>query len=154
MNSMKDRVFVDTNILIYAHDLDAGFKHNIAASILEDIWESETGVISTQVLQEFYVNVTRKIPRPVSPLQARGIIKNYLSWRVELNAPDSVLIASEIEERYLLSFWDSMIVASACKARVERILTEDLTHGQIIEGILIHNPFLANSAPGDVVAPR
>ena len=142
---MKDRVFVDTNILIYAHDLEAGFKHDIAASILEDIWESETGVISTQVLQEFYVNVTRKIPRPILPPQARGIIENYLSWRVELNAPDSVLLASEIEERHLLSFWESLIVASAYRAKVERILTEDLTHGQIIEGIMIHNPFLVKS---------
>ncbi len=143
---MKDRVFVDTNILIYAHDLEAGLKHDLAASILEDIWELETGVISTQVLQEFYVNVTRKIPRPLLPPQARGIIKNYLSWQVELNSPDSVLLASEIEERYLLSFWDSLIVASAHKAQVDRILTEDLAHGQIIEGIVIDNPFFTNSA--------
>lgn len=145
---MKDRVFVDTNILIYAHDLEAGFKHDIAASILEDIWETETGVISTQVLQEFYVNVTRKIPKPLSPPQARGIIKNYMSWRVELNAPVSVLLASEIEERYLLSFWDSLIVASAYTAKVEKILTEDLTHGQVIEGIVVHNPFFASSEAG------
>ena len=68
-----------------------------------------------------------------------------MSWRVELNAPITVLLASEIEERYLFSFWDSLIVASAYKAKVEKILTEDLTHGQVIEGIVVHNPFFANS---------
>ena len=143
---MKGKAFVDTNILIYAYDLDAGPKHDKAASILKNMWEAETGVISTQVLQEFYVNVTRKIPSPLSPAKARGIIKNYLAWQVELNEPQTILLASEIEERHLLSFWDSLIIASAYQARVEKILTEDLAHGQTIEGILIENPFIRSNA--------
>ena len=61
---MNGRIFVDTNILIYAHDLDSAVKHETAASLLRQLWEEETGVLSTQVIQEFYVNVTRKIPRP------------------------------------------------------------------------------------------
>lgn len=139
---MKDKIFVDTNILIYAHDLDAGSRHDIAAVLIEDLWENENGVISTQVLQEFYVNVTRKIKKPLPQARARGIIENYLAWHVEVNEPDIVIRASEIEERHLLSFWDAMIVASACRAKVDKILTEDLNHGQRIEGVLVENPFV------------
>lgn len=139
---MKDRIFVDTNILIYAHDLDAGSKHRKAASVIESLWDDKTGVLSTQVLQEFYVNVTKKIAKPLSRAQARGIVENYFSWCIEVNEPETILRASEIEERYSLSFWDAMIVAAASRANVETILTEDLNNGQIIEGIQIENPFL------------
>ena len=136
------RVFVDTNILIYAHDLDSDVKYKIAGAILIKLWQEGAGVISTQVLQEFYVNVTRKIPDPLSPAKARGILENYMTWHVEWNGPESILRASEIEERHLLSFWDSLIIAAACNAKAEKILTEDMNHGQIIEGVLIENPFL------------
>jgi predicted nucleic acid-binding protein len=139
---MKDKVFVDTNILIYAHDMDAGLKHDVAFSILEKIWEEETGIISTQVIQEFYVNVTRKIQNPITPVRARGIILNYFSWQVEAVEPNTILSASEIEEKYVLSFWDSLIIATASQSEARNILTEDLNHGQIIEGVLIENPFL------------
>jgi predicted nucleic acid-binding protein len=138
---MKGRAFVDANILIYAHDLDAGRRNKISVKILRDLWENRTGIISTQVLQEFYVNVTRKIPNPLSKSQARGIIESYLVWPVELNDAQTVLAASEIEERHRLSFWDALIIAAACQAKAEKILTEDLNHGQKIEGILIENPF-------------
>ena len=139
---MTGRVFVDTNVLIYAHDLDAGQKRERAVSILSDLWENENGVISVQVLQEFYVNVTRKIPNPLTPALARGIMKNYLAWHVAPNDVSAVLLASEISERNLLSFWDALIVASASIAGADRILSEDLNHGQVIEGIVIENPFL------------
>ena len=139
---MKDKVFLDTNILIYAHDIAAGRKHDVAVSIIEKIWEEETGIISTQVIQEFYVNVTRKIPNPITPVQARGIIINYFSWQVEAIEPHTILAASEIEEKHVLSFWDSLIIATASQSNTRKILTEDLNHGQTIEGVLIENPFL------------
>ena len=139
---MKDRVFLDTNILIYAHDMDAGSKHDAARAIVEKIWDDETGIISTQVIQEFYVNVTRKMPKPITPVQARGIIINYFSWKVEAIEPHTILSASEIEEKYVLSFWDSLIIATASQSEAVKILTEDLNHGQTIEGVLIENPFL------------
>jgi len=142
MNCMIERVFVDTNVLIYAHDLDAGSKHDRAAAILSDLWENENGIVSVQVLQEFYVNVTRKISAPLTPALARGVIRNYLAWQIAPNDPSTVLSASEIAERNHISFWDALIVASASNAGADRILSEDLNHGQMIEGVVIENPFL------------
>jgi len=141
---MNGKLFIDTNVLLYAYDMDAGVKRDIALKIIEKLWEDRRGVISTQVLQEFYANVTRKIPKPLSPSKARGILECYRYWHVELNDPNAIFLASEIEERYRLSFWDALIVAAARNAGAERILTEDLNHGQNIEGILIENPFLGS----------
>ena len=138
---MSGKIFVDTNILIYAHDLDAGRRNEISAAILRELWEKRLGVISTQVLQEFYVNLTRKIENPLPKSKARGIIESYLAWPVELNDAGTILSASEFEERHMLLFCDAMIVASARNAKAEKILTEALNHGQKIEGILIENPF-------------
>ena len=138
---MSGKSFVDTNVLIYAYDLDAGQKHTIAANILRELWLNGDGVISTQVLQEFYVNATKKIPKPLSPLEARVIISRYHVWHVEENTLDSILRASEIQERRQLSFWDSLIVAAASKASANILLSEDLNHGQVIEGVKVINPF-------------
>lgn len=139
---MTGRLFVDTNILIYAHDLDAGVKHSEASRLLINLWEAGTGILSVQVLQEFYVNITRKIPSPLPKAIARGLISNYMAWQVELNTPQTLLNASEIEERYQLSFWDALIITAAYQGGADKILTEDLNHGQVIEGVVIENPFL------------
>ena len=93
---MKGKTFIDTNILIYAHDLDAGVKNEVSADLVLNLWENRMGIISTQVLQEFYVNVTRKILKPLSKSKARGIIESYLVWHVELNDIKTILFASEI----------------------------------------------------------
>ncbi|MCP4754192.1 MAG: PIN domain-containing protein [Proteobacteria bacterium] len=138
---MTDKLFVDTNILIYAHDLDAGEKQETAAKLLKTIWGRGNGIISTQVLQEFYVNVTRKISSPLTPIKARSIIENYFVWSVQTISPESILAASEIEECYRISFWDAMIITSARSAGASQVITEDMNHGQKIEGILIKNPF-------------
>jgi predicted nucleic acid-binding protein len=142
---MSDRIFVDTNILVYAHDLSAQDRHARAATIVESLWETETGVISTQVLQEFYVTVTRKIKNPLTPAEAREIIRNYLAWPVQINDPETTIRASEIEEKNSLSFWDALIVAAALRLHAKKIITEDLNHGQIIEGVLVENPFSGTS---------
>jgi predicted nucleic acid-binding protein len=73
--------FVDSNILIYVYDVDAKEKHEIAVAVIKKLWETKTGIISTQVLQEFYVNVTRKIAKPLSLAVAREIMNDYLSWQ-------------------------------------------------------------------------
>jgi len=138
---MADKVFVDTNILVYAHDLDAGAKYEQAAALVSDLWESRNGFLSTQVLQEFYVTLTRKVSSPLSKLEARKLLQKYSNWNVVLNDPSMISQASEIEESYNISFWDALIVSAAYSQNVPTILTEDLNHGQIIEGILIKNPF-------------
>jgi predicted nucleic acid-binding protein len=139
---MSDKIFVDTNVLVYAHDLSAGERHTKALAVIESLWETETGITSTQVLQEFYVTVTRKIRNPLKPDQAREIIRNYLAWPVQVNDPVMTIRASEIEEKCSISFWDALIVAAALRLQAQKIITEDMNHGQIIEGILIENPFL------------
>jgi predicted nucleic acid-binding protein len=139
---MSDRVFVDTNILVYAHDADAGEKHAAAAQAVADLWESKIGILSTQVLQELYITLTRKVTSPVTGNFARKLIRNYLTWELVLNDGAIILHAGEIGENYHLSFWDGLIVAAAYSKNSAIILTEDMNHGQIIEGIRIENPFL------------
>ena len=138
---MSADTFVDTNILIYAYDKDSGEKNLRAEAVIKELWESERGMLSTQVLQEFYVNATRKMLHPVSPAVARGIIENYLAWPVRMVEPPTILRASEFQERHQLSFWDAMILATAYEGKARTLLTEDLNHGQTIEGIRIVNPF-------------
>lgn len=138
---MSDKTFVDSNILIYAHDLDAGAKHELARGILAELWFQHAGVLSPQVLQEFYVNVTRKIPSPLAKDVARLAVNSYAVWCID-TAPSEIAAAFRIEDECRLGFWDALIVASAAKAGAVRILSEDLNAGQMIAGIRIENPFV------------
>lgn len=138
---MRDKTFVDTNILVYAHDRDAGHKHEIARKVISELWESRLGILSTQVLQEFYLTLTRKIPIPLDKPATRRILRSYFIWEVVTNDSSIILQASEIEETYKISFWDALVVSAAFSKNAAIILTEDLNHGQIIEGIEINNPF-------------
>lgn len=139
-NSMNGKSFVDTNVLIYAHDVDAGPKRDIAKALLRDLWIDRSGALSTQVLQEFYVNVTRKIPSPLSRDSARLVVNSYASWCIEAAAAE-IFAAFRIEGESRIGFWDALIVASAARSGATRILSEDLSSGQKIAGILIENPF-------------
>ena len=140
---MSDKTFVDTNVLIYAHDVDAGEKHRIAKAVLRELWSERTGVLSMQVLQEFYINVTRKIPSPLPKVIARSVVGSYSIWCME-TTPTEISAAFRIEDESRIGFWDAMIVSSAAKSGSARILSEDLNAGQLIAGILVENPF-ANS---------
>jgi len=137
---MTGRTFVDTNILIYAHDKDARIKHQVAKAVLRELWSERTGVLSMQVLQEFYVNVTRKISSPLSKDLARLIVSSYVIWCPETTATE-ISAAFRIEDESRIGFWDALIVSSAAKSGAARILSEDLNAGQRIDGILIENPF-------------
>jgi predicted nucleic acid-binding protein len=141
MSSTRDKTFVDSNVLVYAHDLDAGERHAIAAGIIRGLWEERSGALSTQVLQEFYVNVTRKIPTPLRKSTARELTRNYSLWQTETIDSADVFRASEIEEEMQISFWDALIVASAAKGGASRLLSEDFQSGQTIAGVRIENPF-------------
>ena len=138
---MTGKTFVDSNILIYAHDFDAGQRHQQATQHLSELWASRSGRLSTQVLQEFYVNVTQKIKAPLSRSAAREVIRAYVSWVESLITPTTVVRASEIGEVWRISFWDGMILAAAEQTQATELLTEDLTHGQVIAGVRIVNPF-------------
>lgn len=138
---MTDRVFVDTNVLIYAHDADAGDKQRIAAETLRELWDTRNGVVSAQVLQEFYVNVTRKIVSPLRRSAASEVVRSYGAWTVAIAGVDQILAASELEERHRINFWDALIVATAASAGAATIVSEDFTHGRVIAGVRIENPF-------------
>ena len=139
---MNGRTFVDTNILLYAHDRDAGAKHQRARTVLQGLWETRTGVLSTQVLEEFYVNVTRKIPTPLPRHEARDLIRQYGVWDVILLDGAMILEASEIDERMKISFWDALILVAAKKGRTSALLSEDFRHGQSFGDVVVRNPFL------------
>ncbi len=141
-NGMNDRTFVDTNILIYAHDVDAQAKHEIAKGILGELWGQRTGVLSLQVLQEFYVNVTQKIKAPLNQNAAREVIRTYTPWVRSWITPATVVRASEIGEIWKVSFWDAMILAAAEQNEAAQLFSEDLNHGEVIAGVRVVNPFL------------
>jgi predicted nucleic acid-binding protein len=141
---MNGKAFVDANVLIYAHDIDAGRKHEIAKSVIRELWGERAGLLSTQVLQEFYVNVTRKIASPLSKLSARAVINSYASWCIETGLAD-VSTAFQVEDESQIGFWDALVIASAARAGAARLLSEDLNAGQTVLGVRIENPFAAIS---------
>jgi len=126
--------------LIYAHDVDAAAKHETAKDVLRGLWSEHSGVLSPQILQEFYVNVTRKISHPISKRSARLVVNSYAIWCVETTHVE-ISTAFRIEDEYRIGFWDALVVAAAMKSGASRILSEDLNAGQTIAGIRIENPF-------------
>jgi len=138
---MSGKAFVDTNILIYAHDRLAGKKYARAEELLNQLWRENRAVLSTQVLQEFCVNARRKAAKPIDLDELRETIRDFLAWEIVVNSAESVLRALEIEVRYRISFWDAMIVQSAESAGCEVLYSEDLSHGQEYSGVLVIDPF-------------
>jgi predicted nucleic acid-binding protein len=136
-----NRQFVDTNVLVYAHDLTAGYKHDQARALLENLWDSRDGCLSIQVLQEFFVATTRKIPKPLNASSAAQIVADLARWHV--HAPDArdVLAAVDIHQQTGASFWDAMIVRSAKELGCQLLHSEDLNHGQVYAGVRVSNPF-------------
>ncbi len=133
--------FVDTDVLLYAHDHSAGTKHVIARDLLADLWGSRTGALSTQVLQEFYVNATRKLPKPITAARARLIVARYGNWTVARIEPADIVAASRLEKRHRQSFWDALIITSAARLGATTLISEDLQHGRRIAGLTIIDPF-------------
>lgn len=137
-----DRVtFVDTNVLVYAHDRSETRKQPAAQALLDALWRNRTGVLSTQVLQEFYVVATRKFDPPMPRAAARELVALYGEWPTVQLDTALVLAASKLEERHAFSFWDALIVEAARRSGAERLVTEDLQDGRQIGGVRIENPF-------------
>jgi len=139
---MKDgKVFVDTNILVYAYDLSAGGKHRRAVDLMRDLWRGGGGMTSTQVLQEFFVTVTKKIGKPIDVITAKEIVKDFLKWKTVIVDGELILDAIDIHREHQYSFWDSVIIASAVEGGANTLLSEDLSDKHRIKGIVIKNPF-------------
>jgi predicted nucleic acid-binding protein len=139
---MSAKVFIDTNVLVYAHDIDAGLKQQKAIEILFDLRQQRSIAVSMQVLQEFYSTVTRKRTLRLPKDEARAIVEDFSYWCVE-TTPEEIKWAFRIEDEARIGFWDALIVAAAIKSGATRILSEDLNPGQTIAGIQIENPFAA-----------
>ncbi|AEG16700.1 hypothetical protein Desku_3210 [Desulfofundulus kuznetsovii DSM 6115] len=136
-----DRQFVDTNVLVYAHDTSAGEKHARAKALVAELWQSGNGCLSVQVLQEFYVTVTQKVRKPLAPETASRIIEYLSNWRVHTPDAGDVLEAIRIQQRYAISFWDAMIIRSAQALDCRVIWSEDLNPGQYYGEAKVVNPF-------------
>jgi predicted nucleic acid-binding protein len=139
---MSDRYFVDTNILMYAHDTAAGDKHVRARTLVEGLWERRSGVVSTQVLQELAVNLRRKAKKPLDSKATRDVVSDYLAWQVVVNGGDSILEALDLEARYQISFWDALVIQAAQVAGAEILYSEDLSDGQKYGTVRVKNPLL------------
>ena len=133
--------FVDTNILIYAHDHSAGDKHVRARDLIRTLWQSGEGCLSIQILQEFYVNVTQKVAKPLTSEVAAQIIADLSAWQVYRPGVEDVLDAIRLQGRYQISFWDAMIVSSAIQLDCQTIWSEDLNPGQVYDTVTVVSPF-------------
>lgn len=133
--------FVDTNVLVYAEDRDAKEKHDIARKLVLELWNDRQGVLSIQVLQEFYVTVTRKLKKPLRSNAALEIVKEYLTWTVVENDGALLVAAVALQERAQLSFWDALMVQAAIQSGCDKLYSEDLNAGQRIGSVVVVNPF-------------
>jgi predicted nucleic acid-binding protein len=131
--------FVDTNVLVYAEDGRDVRRRAVAVDVLAELWTSGSGVISTQVLQEFYDNSTRKLK--MEPAAARRIVAEYAEWLVVETTAQLIVSASLLHERHGFAFWDAMVVEAALLSGATTLLTEDLQEGRRIGGLVIRNPF-------------
>jgi predicted nucleic acid-binding protein len=133
--------FVDTNVLVYAHDVSAGPKREAAAALVAKLLDERTGCLSVQVLMELAATLTRKIPNPLSPTAAADILRDFSTWPVFAPGAGDVIAALGIGERHRIAFWDAMIVRAASELGAEVIWSEDLGDGQEYEGVTVRNPF-------------
>ena len=133
--------FFDTNMLIYAIDEEEPRKLAVAERLVEEYLVQGEGMISVQVLREFY-NVSRRLKRAVSDEKAMEMVRYFSAFNTLSEDFGTVLQAIRLSREYMLSFWDALIVESALRGGADRLLTEDLQHEQVIEGLRIENPFL------------
>jgi len=137
---MAAKYFVDTNILIYAHDRRAGEKHERAREVVERLWDTGEGVLSTQVLQELSINLRRKVAVPLSTKEIRNLVRDYMAWDVVVNGPVSILEALDVQERHDMSFWDALILQAANTSGATILYSEDLADGQKYGTVQVVNP--------------
>ena len=133
--------FVDTNIVVYAHDKSAGRKHEQAKTLLRRLWEEHAGCLSIQVLQEFHNVITRRVSSPLSLQQSLILVRIYSSWQVHSPQVVDVETAIELQRRYQISFWDALVLQSASQLACEVLWSEDLSDGQVYGQVQVKKPF-------------
>ena len=134
-------VFVDTNVLVYAKDTTQPDKQPQARAWLDSLWERRDGHLSFQVLSEYYMNVTRQLKPGLDETSARAEVRDLLAWRPVTTNTLILEDAWAVADRYGFALWDALIVASARHAACDLLLTEDLQHGQELDGIRVVSPF-------------
>ena len=136
------RVFFDTNVLVYLFDADDEDKKELASVRFEAEASAGRVLLSTQVLQEFYVSVTRKLAVPLAPETAESVVRDLSLLPIVAINTERILAAIHRSRMQRLSFWDALIIEAALAGGADRLLSEDMQHGQVIEGLRIENPFL------------
>jgi predicted nucleic acid-binding protein len=149
MSGEPTREFVDANVLVYAYDASAGEKKIAAEHLLTRLWETGTGCLSVQVLQEFFVTVTGKVGKRLSVDDATDRVREYGTWKMFAPRADDVLRAIALQQQSMLSFWDAMIVHAAAELGCDVLWTEDLNDGQVIRGVRICDPFARKQRPSE-----
>lgn len=142
MTGGSDQYFVDTNILVYVVDVSEGERHERAREVVYDLWNNGQGCVSIQVLQEFFVTVTRRKPHPMPPDEAARFVRFLSRWSVHVPDADDVLDAIRIHRRYGISFWDAMVITSAAKMGCRTVYSEDLNAGQWYGSVRVANPLV------------
>lgn len=138
---MSVNYFADTNLLVYAFDRSEPEKQRIAQTFIAEKGGSGNLIVSTQVLQEFFVTVTRKIPKPLEMNQAYGVIESFSDFPVITVTPPLILRAIHRHRDEAFSFWDSLIVEAALESKADILLSEDMQDGRKIDSLTIQNPF-------------
>lgn len=140
--------FVDTNVLVYAFDKSGSPKKRVAEELINELMEEDRLRVSTQVLQEFFVTLTRKVRQPCSIQEALAMLEDLTAWPLMVIDYAAIRDAAGLADQAKLSFWDALVVVAAARTGAEVLYTEDLNHGQEILGVRISNPFFsAPSAP-------
>lgn len=143
MSARPQREFVDANVLVYAFDSSAAGKQETAKQLLERLWDGGTGCVSVQVLQEFFVTITKKVPKPLPVDDAKARIREFAAWTVFAPKADDIVAAIDLHTQAKIGFWDAMVVLAAVESDCDVLWTEDLNDGQILRGVRIRNPFAA-----------
>lgn len=138
--AIPELVFIDTNVLVYAFDNTDPIKNEIAKATLAQLWHTDTGALSTQVLKEFYSVAIRKLP--LSHAEARKVISDHGEWCATDTDAQLLVSASVLCEQYQLPWWDALIVEAALRCGATTLLSEDMQHGQTFGSLTIRNPFV------------
>ena len=143
MSGEKALSFVDTNVLVYAFDKSSSPKKRVAQGLMNELMEEDRLRLSTQVLQELFVALTRKVSQRCSSEEARAVLEDLAVWPVMVIDYPAIRAAAGLADQAKISFWDALVVVAAARTGASVLHTEDMNDGQEILGVRISNPFAA-----------